>query len=95
MGFQGLRRRPHVLHPALDELVGRKAFGERLVGGHQAVTEHIRHEVGHVFGQRVIAPAQARERASAAIAALPESVNAEYPVIISDALRELSEKTKT
>ena len=49
---------------------------------------------GQVLGC-VPTAAQARERALAAIAALPESVNAEYPVIISDALRELSEKTKT
>ncbi|MEP7362000.1 MAG: nicotinate phosphoribosyltransferase, partial [Acidobacteriota bacterium] len=49
---------------------------------------------GQVLGC-VPTAAQARDRASAAIAALPASVQTEYPVTISAALRELSEKTKT
>ena len=48
---------------------------------------------GHVLGC-VPAAAKARERAIASIAALPETTGTEYPVSISAALRELSEKTK-
>ena len=49
---------------------------------------------GQVLGC-VPTAAQARERARSAIAALPESVQSEYPVRISAALRELSEKANT
>ncbi len=48
---------------------------------------------GEVLGS-VPTAAEARERALAAIAGLPESVHTEYPVRISTALRELNEKTR-
>jgi len=63
MRLQRLRRRADVLHDALDELVGGKALGKRLVRKHQAMTEHVGHEVGHVFRQRIVPAAQKRERA--------------------------------
>jgi hypothetical protein len=56
-----------LLQHALHEVVGAQALGQRLVGQHEAVAQHVGHEVDHVLRQRVARaraawPARARPR---------------------------------
>ena len=66
MGLQRLVRRRDVAHDASRiDVVRRHAVGERLVGEHEAMAQHVRREVGHVLGQHVVAAAQVSQRAAA------------------------------
>ena len=62
MGLQRLLRRAHVLHDAHDQPSAVCAVGERLVRQHQAMAQHVGHEIGDVLGQHVVRP---RRNASA------------------------------
>ena len=54
----------HLLEHVVEHAVGVDAGGERLVGQHDAVAQHVAREVAHVGRQHVVAPAQQRERAA-------------------------------
>ena len=54
----------NVLQHVVEHAVGVDAGGERLVGEHDAVAQHVAREVAHVGREHVVAPAQQRERAA-------------------------------
>ena len=60
------------LHHAGDELVSVEPLGQRLVGQHQPMPQHVADEAGHVLGQRVAATAHEGERARALAVAARE-----------------------
>jgi hypothetical protein len=65
MGLERARRRRDLGQDALHQRVGADAVGQGLVRQHDAVPQHVGHQVGHVLGQRVAAPAQEGEGARA------------------------------
>ena len=52
----------HPLEHVVEHPVGVDAGGQRLVGEHDPVAQHVAGEVAHVDGQHVVAAAQQRER---------------------------------
>ena len=52
----------HGLHDPLDDVVGRHAVGERVVGEHQPVPKHVGGDVEDVLRQHVVAAADQGER---------------------------------
>ena len=56
-------RQRHGLHDPLDDVVGRHAVGERVVGEHQPVPQHVGGDVEDVLRQHVVAAADQGERA--------------------------------
>jgi hypothetical protein len=51
----------------LTTWVGRHAVGERVVGEHQPVAEHVGGDVEDVLGQHVVPAADQRQRTAAAM----------------------------
>ena len=64
-GASGLSGTGILRHDALDHRVGVDAFGQRLVGEHEAMPQHVADQAGHVLGQGVAAAAHEGERARA------------------------------
>ena len=65
--LQRLRRRGYFGHDLGGDGVGRQPFGQGLIRQHQAVAQHIRHQVCHVFGQSVGSASQHGQRPRATI----------------------------
>ena len=57
-----LRQRHGLQHPG-DDVVDRDAVGQRVVGQHQPVPQHVRRDVEDVLRQHVVAAADQRQRA--------------------------------
>ena len=62
MGLQRFVGRRNLVQDAQDDLVRRQPVGERFVGQHEPMPQHVGREIGDVFRQRVVAAAQVRER---------------------------------
>ena len=63
MALQRLLGRRNFAQEAVHEFIGADRLRERFVGQHQAVAEHIGHQVDHVLRQNVTAAAQVGKRA--------------------------------